>query len=130
MDEVQYACHRSFLDVECFFNKEEQEQYEKDMAKYKELKQVWIKNGKQKNEEPKEPDNPFELQAKQWMKDNPVDSQYSDISHLPNGLHFVTKPNVISKTILQAIKDTEALHEMRVNLGMEWITGNNWCVTH
>lgn len=129
-DEVQYACHRDFLEVECFFDEEKQKQYEKDLEQFSILKKEWIKNGKQKSDEPKEPENPFEVEAKQWMKDNPTDSQYSDIGHIESGLHYVTKPNVISKTILQAIKDTEKLHSIRVPLGMEWITGANWYQCH
>lgn len=130
MDEVQYACHRDFLEVECFFDEERQQQYLEDMKEYKQLKKEWVANGKQKDDKPEEPDNPFEIEAKTWMKDNPVDSQYSDIGHLDSGLHYVTKPNVISETILQAIKDTEQKHSIKVPLGMEWITGANWYNCH
>lgn len=129
MDEAQYALHKSLIKVKSFFDPQIQAQYEKDIADWKVQYAEWEASGAE-GEEPKEPSNPFEKQAEQWMKDNPVDGLYSAIGHTDSGLHYVTLPNIVSETILEAIDETVKEHDIRVPLGIEWITGKNWYMCH
>ena len=128
-DEAQYALHKSLIKVKSFFDPQIQAQYEKDIADWKVQYAEWEASGAE-GEEPKEPSNPFEKQAEQWMKDNPVDGLYSAIGHTDSGLHYVTLPNIVSETILEAIDETVKEHDIRVPLGIEWITGKNWYMCH
>lgn len=134
MDEVQYALHRSLISVKSFFDKPTQDQYLLDLEDYENKVKEWKALGGGKETKPKEPKNPFEEQALQWVKDNPIDGQYSAVGHLSDGpnanLHYVTLPNVLSKTILESIDEVVKEHNFRVPLGMEWITGRNWRDCH
>ena len=119
MDEAQYALHKSLIKVKSFYDPKVQARHEQEIAE-------WEAAGS----EGKPPKNPFEEQAKQWLEENPIEGQYSDIGHLDNGLHYVTLPNVVSETILSAIDETVEEHKLRVPLGISWITGSNWYHCH
>ena len=118
-DEIQYALHKSLIKVKSFYDPKVQAIHEQEIAE-------WEAAGS----EGKPPKNPFEEQAKQWLEENPIEGQYSDIGHLDNGLHYVTLPNVVSETILSAIDETVEEHKLRVPLGISWITGSNWYHCH
>jgi hypothetical protein len=129
-DEIQYALHKSLLKVKTFFDPATQAEYEAQVKEYKEQVKLWEEAGENPETKPKKIKNPFEAQAEKWMEENPTDSQYSDIGHLASGLHYVTLPNVVSKTILKAIDATVQEHNLRVPLGISWITGSNWYHCH
>ena len=114
-DEVQYALHKSLIKVKSFYDPDVQSEY-----------QLTVDKWKAEGEKGKKPKSPFEKEAEQWLIDNPIEGQYSDIGHLDSGLHYITLPNVISETILKAIDETVQEHNLRVPLGISWITGSNW----
>lgn len=129
-DEIQYALHKSLLKVKSFFDPTVQKQYEEDVEAYKKALEEWEQSARDSETKPKKVKNPFEEQAKQWMKDNPIDGQYSDIGHLDSGLHYVTLPNVVSETILKAIDEAVQERKLKVPLGISWITGSTWYHCH
>ena len=129
MDEAQYALHKSLIKVKSFFDPQKQTEYEEAMKAWEASIVAWNEAGAE-GKEPKEPKNPFEEEAEQWIKDNPVNGLYSAIGHTDSGLHYVTLPNIVSETILEAIDKTVEEHEIRVPLGIEWITGKNWYMCH
>ena len=118
-DEVQYALHKSLIKVKSFYDPDVQSEY-----------QLTVDKWKAEGEKGKKPKSPFEKEAEQWLIDNPIEGQYSDIGHLDSGLHYITLPNVISETILKAIDETVQEHNLRVPLGISWITGSNWYHCH
>ena len=118
-DEVQYALHKSLIKVKSFYDPDVQSEY-----------QLTVDKWKAEGEKGKKPKSPFEKEAEQWLIDNPIKGQYSDIGHLDSGLHYITLPNVISETILKAIDETVQEHNLRVPLGISWITGSNWYHCH
>lgn len=128
-DEAQYALHKSLIKVKSFFDPQKQADHEKAIEAWEADVLAWEEAGAE-GKEPKEPKSPFEIEAAQWMKDNPVDGLYSAIGHTDSGLHYVTLPNIVSETILEAIDKTVEEHEIRVPLGIEWITGKNWYMCH
>jgi hypothetical protein len=71
-----------------------------------------------------------EEEAKDFIKnwDNSK-GQLSTIGHSDKG-YYVTLPNEVSKGISNAIKNTEEILKLKVNLGFEWITGKNWKQCH
>lgn len=122
-DECQYAVHKSLLTNVAFFNPQVQEQYEAELKAWKEA------GGDKKTK----PQNPFELAAENYIKDNTTDDpllQLSDIGHTDKGIYYVTTPNVVSTTIIRAIDETVKLHNLKVPLGIAWITGLNWKMCH
>lgn len=131
-DEAQYALHKSLIKVKSFFDPTLQTEYEETHSKWETAFAEWEESTDENKpaKGPKEPPNPFEEQAKQWMKDNPIDGLYSAIGHTDSGLHYVTLPNIVSETILEAIDETVTEHDVRVPLGIEWITGKNWYMCH
>ena len=129
MDEAQYALHKSLIKVKSFFDPQRQAEYEQSLVDWKAEFIKWEEAGAE-GKPPKEPGNPFEKEAEQWIKDNPIDGLYSAIGHTDSGLHYVTLPNIVSETILKAIDETVIEHEVRVPLGIEWITGKNWYMCH
>jgi DNA polymerase I-like protein with 3'-5' exonuclease and polymerase domains len=128
-DECQYALHKSLIKVKSFFDPQKQTEYEEAMKAWEASVVAWNESGAE-GKEPKEPKNPFEEEAEQWMKDNPIDGLYSAIGHTDSGLHYVTLPNIVSETILESIDKTVNEHDIRVPLGIEWITGKNWYMCH
>ena len=128
-DEAQYALHKSLIKVKSFFDPQKQADHEKALEAWKADVLAWEEAGAE-GKEPKEPKNPFEEEAEQWMKDNPIDGLYSAIGHTDSGLHYVTLPNIVSETILESIDKTVNEHDIRVPLGIEWITGKNWYMCH
>ena len=46
--------------------------------------------------------------------------------HLDNGMHYVTFPNIVSKTIIEQIDNVVKELNVNVPLGIEWISGSNW----
>ena len=128
-DECQYALHKSLIKVKSFFDPQKQTEYEEAMKAWEASVVAWNEAGAE-GKEPKEPKNPFEEEAEQWMKDNPIDGLYSAIGHTDSGLHYVTLPNIVSETILESIDKTVNEHDIRVPLGIEWITGKNWYMCH
>ena len=117
MDEAQYALHKSLIKVKSFFDPEKQTAYEKAIEAWKADVLAWEEAGAE-GKEPKEPKSPFEIEAEQWIKDNPVNGLYSAIGHTDSGLHYVTLPNIVSETILEAIDKTVEEHEIRVPLAI------------
>ena len=102
-----------------FFDKERQKQYEADLKE-------WKNSGADKKSKPK---NPFEEEAKQFlanMKIEDPENLYSAIGHLDNGMHYVTLPNIVSKTIIEQIDNVVKELNVNVPLGIEWISGSNW----
>lgn len=133
-DECQYALHRSLIKVKSFFDPKIQEEWLVTETAYKQAMKEWKAAGSNKETKPEDVKNPFEAQAEQWIKDNPIEGQYSAIGHLVEGpyagLHYVSLPNVLSTTILESIDNVVKEHKFRVPLGMEWITGRNWRDCH
>ena len=130
MDEAQYALHKSLIKVKSFFDPKIQEEWLVTEAAYKQAMKEWKAAGSNKETKPEDVKNPFEAQAEQWMKDNPIEGLYSAIGHTDSGLHYVTLPNIVSETILESIDKTVNEHDIRVPLGIEWITGKNWYMCH
>jgi len=122
-DEVQYAVHKSLIKNVSFYN-------EAVDADYKERLRAWKEAGADKKTKPA---NPFEEAAEHFIEtnksDDPLD-QFSDIGHTDKGIHYVTTPNVVSRTIIKAIDDTVKYHNLKVPLGIAWITGLNWKMCH
>ena len=56
--------------------------------------------------------------------------QLSSISESSNGGYFITLPNPLSSAILQAIKHTQELLKINVDLGIEWVVNKNWYGCH
>lgn len=119
MDEVQYALHRSLIKVKSFSDPELHAEF---TPKY----DAWIANSK----EGKEPEHPLVAVAEKWMEENPIDGLYSAVGHTAEGVHYVTLPNTVSEIILEAIDKTVKEFNVRVPLGIEWITGKNWYNCH
>ena len=122
-DEVQYAVHKSLIKNVSFYN-------EAVDADYKERLKAWKEAGADKKTKPA---NPFEEAAEQFIETNKSDDpleQFSDIGHTDKGIHYVTTPNVVSRTIIKAIDDTVKYHNLKVPLGIAWITGLNWKMCH
>lgn len=123
MDEVQYALHKSLLNNVAFYSPEADEKYREDLKAWKEA------GGDKKTK----PANPFEAAAEKFISDNQSEDpleQFSDIGHTDKGIHYVTTPNVVSRTIIKAIDETVQLHKIKVPLGIAWITGLNWKMCH
>lgn len=55
--------------------------------------------------------------------------QISDIGHSEKG-YYVSLPNIVSQGITNAIKKTEKILKLNVELGFSWITGKNWFQCH
>ncbi len=122
-DEVQYAVHKSLIKNVSFYN-------EAVDADYKERLKAWKEAGADKKTKPA---NPFEEAAEHFIETNKSDDpleQFSDIGHTDKGIHYVTTPNVVSRTIIKAIDDTVKYHNLKVPLGIAWITGLNWKMCH
>jgi hypothetical protein len=103
---------------------------EKINDEYKEALKVWKEAGGDKKTKPA---NPFETAAEEFIANNKSDDpldQFSDIGHTDKGIHYVTTPNVVSRTIIKAIDDTVKYHNLKVPLGIAWITGLNWKMCH
>ena len=64
------------------------------------------------------------------FKETWVGDQLGAIQSGKNGKFYITMPNVISKTITQSIEKVENMFNMKVNLGYEFVTGNNWFDCH
>ena len=133
-DEVQYAVHKSLLKVKSFFDKSIYDEYLLQLEEYKEKQKMWEENGKV-GDNPKEPKQPFEQQAEQWIKDNPIDGQYSAIGYIHKdtpfkGLHYVTLPSPVSEIIINSIDSVVNELNVRVSLSIEWITNTNWRGCH
>ena len=60
------------------------------------------------------------------MKIKDPENLYSAIGHLDNGMHYVTFPNIVSKTIIEQIDNVVKELNVNVPLGIEWISGSNW----
>lgn len=122
-DECQYAVHKSLINNVAFFNPEVQAQYEADLK-------AWKEAGADKKTKPA---NPFEEAAEKYIEDNKSDDpleQYSDVGHTDDGIYYVTPPNIVSRTIIDAIDQTVQLHKLKIPLGIAWITGLNWKMCH
>lgn len=122
MDEIQYAISKPLVDLVSFYNKEAYEKYLKEQADWN-----------QSNKESPAPQNPLELAIdnyiEQYKRDYP-NEQLSDIGHLDNGLLYIATPNILSRTILQAVEDVNKTFKLNIPLGISWIVGRNWKECH
>jgi hypothetical protein len=64
--------------------------------------------------------------VKNWDKSL---GQISTVGHSEKG-YYVSLPNIISEGIANAIKKTEKILKLNVELGFEWVTGKNWLQCH
>lgn len=114
MDETQYAVDEDFLKTHYFGTKE-------DDLRYQEFLSTLSK------EERKKSKHPSQLLAEEFGKTlvNP-----SAVGHNDDGIYYITEENQLSKAIVQGIAKAVEQFKLRVELGMEWITGDNWAECH
>lgn len=71
-----------------------------------------------------------ECEAKEFKEKWKGEEQLGAIQEGKNNKFYITMPNVVSKTITESIEKVEQKFEMKVNLGYEYVTGNNWRDCH
>jgi len=71
---------------------------------------------------------PSEEEAKAFIKGWTGEGQLSAISEGKSW--YVALPNVVSLAVAKAIKDTEVILKLNVELGYEWIVSNTWYGCH
>jgi hypothetical protein len=70
---------------------------------------------------------PNEDSAKQFVS-KWKGNQLSAVSHINNW--YVVMPNVVSESIIEALRKTEEILKLRVPLAIEWKVGRNWYECH
>lgn len=71
-----------------------------------------------------------EDEAKTFKDNWQGQDQLGAIQEGKNNKFYITMPNDISKTITESINKVETMFDMKVNLGYEYVTGNNWKDCH
>lgn len=67
-------------------------------------------------------------EAKKYVAEYDGEDQLSAIA--TSQYTYITKPNIISKNISKATKETEKILDLQFNLGFEWIVGRTWYECH
>lgn len=124
-DEVQYAIHRKLMKVKIFpsLTEEEKKQFSEDKEKYKSLSK----------EEQAKVSKPLDAQQKkeiEFLDSNKDLGQHSEVGHLDDGRSYIGLPGVFSETLLKGVDVACKEQELRVPLGIGWITGANWRQCH
>lgn len=122
-DEVQYALHRSLVKTKVFGTPELYKEFKEYGKEYKTFSE-------EKQKELGKPKNPCDELAKTFIEENKDLGQFSDIGHLDDGRSYITFPGLFSEILLEGVAIAEKENNLKINLGISWISGANWKMCH